>query len=242
MVLVLPTHLPFTSGAGSAADATSGVDPALRVRGVEGLRVFDASMMPTIVSANTNAPVMAIAHRAVDLMMKAKGRLNAPDAQAPGRMCEAVRDRRRGVGARHGVVLGVQRLQEEVGEIHLCETLRGAVGMFLREDQLEFVAGPQHQVGARFRAHADPVEAERRRLRPIRLDGNGKAAVVERRDGRRVELEQGLPPGADDEPPSAAAGGPARGDMIREEVRGFELAAVGTDTDEIGITKAADGT
>jgi choline dehydrogenase len=44
------------------------LDPALRVRGVEGLRVIDCSAMPMIPSGNTNAPVMALASRAVDLI------------------------------------------------------------------------------------------------------------------------------------------------------------------------------
>jgi choline dehydrogenase len=44
------------------------VDPLLRVRGVINLRVVDASIMPTIVNANTNAPVIAIAERAADFI------------------------------------------------------------------------------------------------------------------------------------------------------------------------------
>jgi choline dehydrogenase len=44
------------------------VDPELRVRGVDGLRVVDASVMPTVPRGNTNAPVIAIAERAADLI------------------------------------------------------------------------------------------------------------------------------------------------------------------------------
>jgi choline dehydrogenase len=54
---------------GPDTDPSAVLDANLRVRGTENLRVFDASMMPSIIHANTNAPVMAIADRAVDLMM-----------------------------------------------------------------------------------------------------------------------------------------------------------------------------
>ncbi len=53
------------------SDTASVVDPQLRVRGVEGLRVIDASVMPTVTSANTHAATLMIAERGADFLLRA---------------------------------------------------------------------------------------------------------------------------------------------------------------------------
>jgi choline dehydrogenase len=52
-------------------DAMAVVDPELRVRGIDGLRVADASVMPEVTSGNTHAPTVMIGERAAELVSAA---------------------------------------------------------------------------------------------------------------------------------------------------------------------------
>lgn len=71
------------------SDDRSVVDPRLRVRGVAGLRVMDCSVLPVMISGNTNGPIMAMAARAADLIreeagaraVRAGGALDGEDVQ-----------------------------------------------------------------------------------------------------------------------------------------------------------------
>jgi choline dehydrogenase/4-pyridoxate dehydrogenase len=65
----ITVHHPLgTCKMGLASDRMAVVDPALRVFGTEGLRVVDGSVMPDLVGANINAPIIMIAEKAADLI------------------------------------------------------------------------------------------------------------------------------------------------------------------------------
>ncbi|MBP6897728.1 MAG: GMC family oxidoreductase N-terminal domain-containing protein [Pseudacidovorax sp.] len=67
-------------------DAQAVTDPELRVHGLDGLRVVDASVMPRLIGGNTNAPTYMLAEKAVDLI---RGRSAPPATLAPTPVAEA---------------------------------------------------------------------------------------------------------------------------------------------------------
>jgi choline dehydrogenase len=62
-------------------DSSAVLDPQLRVRGVQGLRVIDASVMPKITSANTNAATLMVGEKGASMILKDVPQRNAQHAE-----------------------------------------------------------------------------------------------------------------------------------------------------------------
>lgn len=87
-------HLVGTCRMGPASDPTAVVDENLRVRGIENLRIVDASVMPTVTSGNTYAPTLMIAAKAADMILgrPAKPRIEIAQAVSPGEAVASLND------------------------------------------------------------------------------------------------------------------------------------------------------
>lgn len=136
----------------------------------------------------------------------------------------------------------IHRLQKEPLEIEPFELLRFRAG--LRKNELQFVAGFDHEFSAGLRADTDPIDTRRRKESPVRFDRDFKAAPVKLIDERLIHLQERLAARADNHAARARRGRrrPGGRNLIRQLRRRRKLPSTGTvGSHEIRIAELADG-
>src|SRR2546428_12323702 len=114
------------------------------------------------------------------------------------------------------------------------------LGPRLREHELQLIAAFQDERRAGLGADADPVDAVRHRLRAVGFDRDAKPALVQRLEERRIELQERLAAGADDEAVLLNASRPGPEDCLGEQWGAREAPAPrAVGADEGGVTEAA---
>ena len=97
------------------SDAGAVVDPQLRVNGIKGLRVADASVMPSIIGGNTNAPCVMIGERGADFVL---GKPAAPRRRAAARERGALQAQRPRKSRRKGCLMAREHMKSwQVGDV-----------------------------------------------------------------------------------------------------------------------------
>ena len=191
-------HLAGTCAMGTGGEAV--VDPELRVRGVEGLRVVDASVFPRAPRGHMNAPVVMVAERAADLILQASpspsvvtaggaGTGMSPDALAHGLREAARRDSPLWLDATGSSMEPVIRTDERVGVVPGERPRWGEIWLFC-DDAGRVLAHRclgRSRSGFRFRGdampRADPLVVPTRLVgRVVAVEGAAEVRKLGERD------------------------------------------------------------